>query len=178
MEIFLQVIRFSAISLSVLSLASCSSKSNDDVYAFIEESKQRPVGDIRPLKRYPPYKPYDYSSQQMRSPFEPPSVIEQKIIKSNSNVKPDIDRQKQRLENFEFSSLSMVGTVKQSDTLWALIRDPEGSIERVKNGYYLGKNNGRIVNVNGDSIDVIEIVPNGSEGWLERPNILSMKAEE
>lgn len=171
-------LRILSVGLGLLLLVSCGGAPNDDIYVFINENKQRPVGKIKPLKRYPPYKPYTYSAQQLRSPFEPPSAIEQKVLIATSNVQPDIDRQKQRLENFEFSSLAMVGTVKQGDTLWALIRDPEGSIERVKNGYYLGKNNGRIVNVDDQSIDVIEIVPNGSDGWLERPNALSMKTQE
>ena len=162
---------------SVLLLTSCQKPTHDDVYTFIESSKKRPPGKIKPLKRYPPYKPYSYSAQQLRSPFTPPYVIEKKVLIASSNVKPDLDRQKQRLESFEFSSLSMVGTVKQGEILWRLIRDPEGSIERVKTGYYLGKNNGKITNVTNQGIDVVEIVPNGSEGWLERPNVISIKEQ-
>jgi type IV pilus assembly protein PilP len=158
-------------------LASCQKPAHDDVYAFIESNKERPPGKIKSLKRYPPYKPYTYRAQQLRSPFTPPYVIEKKVLVASSNVKPDLDRQKQRLETFEFSSLSMVGTVKQGEILWGLIRDPEGSIERVRMGYYLGKNNGKITNVTNQSIDVVEIVPNGSEGWLERPNVISIKEQ-
>ena len=166
--------------VSTLLLASCQKPAHDDVYTFIESNKERPPGKIKPLKRYPPYKPYSYSAQQLRSPFVPPSVIEKKVLIASSNVKPDLDRQKQRLENFNFSSLSMVGTVKQGETLWGLIRDPEGSIERVKVGYYLGKNNGKITGVSNQSIDVVEIVPNGNDGndgWLERPNVISIKEQ-
>jgi type IV pilus assembly protein PilP len=160
-----------------LLLMSCEKASHDDIHVFIETNKERPAGKIKPLKRYPPYKPYSYSVQQLRSPFDVPYDIEKKVLIATSNVKPDADRQKQRLEGFEMSSLSMVGTVKQGDTLWALIRDPEGSIERVKAGYYLGKNNGKIVGIVDQTIDVVEIVPNGSEGWLERPNVISMKEQ-
>jgi type IV pilus assembly protein PilP len=158
-------------------LMSCQKVSHDDIHAFIEFNKEKPAGKIKPLKRYPPYKPYVYSAQQLRSPFVIPYVVETKILSVTSNVQPDFDRQKQRLENFELSSLSMVGTVKQGTTLWALIRDPEGSIERVKIGYYLGGNNGRIVDVSSDTIDVVEIVSNGDEAWLERPNIISMREQ-
>ena len=156
-------------------LASCQKLSHDDVYEFIASNKERPPGNIKPLKRYPPYKPHSYSARQLRSPFAPPYIIEKKVLAVTSNVKPDFDRQKQRLESFEFSSLSMVGTVKQGDTIWGLIRDPEGSIERVKAGYYLGKNNGKITDISSQSINVIEIVSNGAEGWLERPNVISLQ---
>jgi type IV pilus assembly protein PilP len=160
-----------------LLLTACQQASHDDVHSFVQSNKERPPGKIKPLKRYPPYKPYSYSAQQLRSPFTPPYVIEKKVLAATSNVKPDVDRQKQRLESFEFSTLSMVGTVKQGDTLWGLIRDPEGSIERVKEGYYLGKNNGKITDINNQGIDVVEIVPNGNEGWLERPNVISLKEQ-
>jgi type IV pilus assembly protein PilP len=166
------------VTCTVLLISSCQKVSHDDISAFIEINKKKPPGKIKPLKRYPPYKPYSYSSQQLRSPFVPPYVIEQKILVVTSNVRPDLDRQRQRLEDFEFSSLAMVGTVEKSGTMWGLIRDPEGSIERVKVGYYLGKNNGRIVGVNAESIDVVEIVRNGGEGWLERPNIVSIKEQQ
>jgi type IV pilus assembly protein PilP len=161
----------------VFLLASCQQASHDDVHAFIKSSKERPPGKIKPLKRYPPYKPYSYGAQQLRSPFTPPYIVEIKVLAASSNVKPDLDRQKQRLENFEFSALSMVGTVKQGATLWGLVRDSEGSIERVKVGYYLGKNNGKITDISNQSIDVVEVVPNGSEGWLERPNVISLKEQ-
>ena len=164
-----------ALIILVLFLASCQQASHDDVHAFIASNKDQPPGKIKPLKRYPPYKPYNYRAQQLRGPFTPPYIIEKKVFAATSNVKPDVDRQKQRLENFEFSSLSMVGTVKQGDTLWGLIRDPEGSIERVKVGYYLGKDNGKITDISNQGIDVIEIVSNGSESWLERPNVISLK---
>ena len=168
--------RWVLIVLALL-LASCQQASHDDVYAFIASSKEQPPGKIEPLKRYPPYKPYSYRAQQLRGPFTPPYVIEKKVLAATSNVKPDVDRQKQRLESFEFSSLSMVGTVKQGEILWGLIRDPEGSIERVKIGYYLGKNNGKIIDISNQGIDVIEIVSDGSESWLERPNVISLKEQ-
>lgn len=156
-------------------LQACQKRSHQDIVDFIEESKRKQPAKVQALPVYAPYKPYVYNATQLRSPFEPPALVEKKIIAASSNVKPDLDRQKQRLENFEFSSLSMVGTIKQKGVLWALIRDPEGAIERVREGYYLGRNHGRITDLNNQSIDVIEIVPNGLDGWLERPNIITMK---
>jgi type IV pilus assembly protein PilP len=161
--------------LALLVLSGCSKSSNDDLSAFIAINKQRPPGKIEPLKQYPPYNPYSYSAQSLRGPFTPTAVMEQKILAPTSNVKPIFGRQKQRLEGFAFNSLSMVGTVKKGSTLWALIRDSEGTIERVKAGYYLGKDNGRITEVNNNAVDVVEIVTNGNDGWLEKPNQISLK---
>jgi type IV pilus assembly protein PilP len=159
-------------------LVACEKSSHQDIKDFIIETKGKPPEKVRGLPIYTPYKPYVYSAAQLRSPFEPPALIVQKVLAASSNVQPDVDRQKQRLEGFAFSSLSMVGTVKKNGVLWALIRDSEGSIERVKTGYYLGKNHGRITELSAQIIDVVEIVPNGLDGWLERPNLITLKEKK
>jgi type IV pilus assembly protein PilP len=161
-----------------LLLMACEQASHQDIKDFIAETKRKPPGTVKGPPIYAPYKPYVYSATQVRSPFEPPAVVERKVLAARSNVKPDLERQKQRLEGFDFSSLLMVGTVKKAGVLWALIRDSEGSIERVKTGGYLGKNHGRITELNEQSIDVVEIVPNGLDGWLERPNVITLKEKE
>ena len=50
-----------------------------------------------------------------------------------------------------------------------------GGVHRVKVGDYLGRNHGRIVSVDEAKIDVVEIVPDGEGGWLERPRSLTLK---
>jgi type IV pilus assembly protein PilP len=159
-------------------LMGCEQSSHQDVKDFIAETKRKPPGKVKALPIYAPYKPYVYSAMQLRSPFEPPALVEKKVLAASSNVKPDFNRQTQRLENFDFTSLSMVGTVKKDGELWALIRDPEGSIERVKKGYFLGKNHGKITGMTNQGLDVVEIVPNGLDGWIERPNVITLKEKE
>ena len=71
----------------------------------------------------------------------------------------------------------MVGTLQKqdSDTLWALISDNEGGVHRVKEGQYMGKNHGRVVGIQTGSISLIEIVPNGVGGWIERPRSVTLE---
>jgi len=170
------------ISLSLLIItilvSGCGLSSHEDLKDFIAENKRRPPGEVKAPPQFEPYKPFVYDATRLRSPFEPPAQVEKKTIVASSNVKPDLNRQKQRLESFEFGSLSMVGTVKKSGVLWALVRDPDGSIERVRTGNYLGKNHGRITDLSEQKIDVVEIVPNGIRGWLQRPNVISLNGIE
>ena len=155
-------------------LVGCDTASHQDLRDFMDETKRRPPGKVPEPPRFEPYKPFVYDANRLRSPFQPPSRIETQVLAEVSNVKPDLQRQRQRLESFEFASLSMVGTLEQSGTLWALIRDPDGTIERVREGSFLGKNHGRITQLTEQQIDVVEIVPNGVNGWLERPNVISL----
>jgi len=168
----------SSLLMITILVSGCSLSSHDDLKDFIAENKRRPPGEIKAAPQFEPYKPFVYDAARLRSPFDPPAVVEKKAIAASSNVKPDLNRQKQRLESFEFSSLSMVGTVKKSGVLWGLVKDPDGAIERVKKGNYLGKNHGLITDLSEQKIDVVEIVPNGVRGWLERPNVISLDGIE
>ena len=150
-------------------------KSQQDLVNFIEENKRRPPGVIKEPPKIEAYKAFTYDAYRLRSPFEKPIDIEtEQVMVSNSNVRPDLIRQKERLEQFDLTALSMVGTLERDGNLWALISDPDGGIERVREGNYLGKNHGRISNLSLDKIELIEIVASG-EAWLERPNLLQLK---
>jgi type IV pilus assembly protein PilP len=45
----------------------------------------------------------------------------------------------------------------------------------VRTGDYLGRNHGKIMTIDESKIDVMEIVPDGEGGWLERPRTLPLK---
>jgi type IV pilus assembly protein PilP len=155
-------------------LQACQSE-HQDILDFISTVKAESSVKELNLPLYADYKPYTYDGGNFRSPFEPPIVIDKKILMAKSNVKPDLTRQKHRLESYNFSSLSMVGTIGQKGVLWALIRDPEGVVERVKKGDYMGEYHGRITHISHHGVDVVEILSNGLNGWIERPNIMPLK---
>ena len=103
-----------------------------------------------------------------------------------SDVEPDLDRPREVLENFGLKELTMVGTLRnavsaESDSgpgsPFALIRDNTGGIHRVRTGNYMGQNYGRIIGVNETRVELLEIVPNGRGGWVERPRSLTLDGE-
>jgi type IV pilus assembly protein PilP len=165
--------------LSAVAISGCSSSSsNQDLKDFINENKRRPPGIVEPAPKLQAYEAFIYDAYRLRGPFDRPVTAElQQLIISSSNVKPDFSRKKERLEQYDLESLAMVGTVQKSGSIWALIRDPDGSIERIKQGNYIGANHGKITNLSESRIEMIEIVSSG-EGWLERPNILELKTLE
>ena len=159
-----------------LMLSGCSAyNENQDLLDYIEETKRRPAGQIDPLPPFVPYKSFSYGAMTLRSPFDPPvDDIQQMVLGKKSNVSPDFTREKEYLEEFNIASLVMVGTLERGGVLWALIDDGEGGIHRVTKGNYLGKNHGMIVDASGRQIDVVEIVPDGADGWVERPQVLQI----
>jgi type IV pilus assembly protein PilP len=89
-------------------------------------------------------------------------------------VKPDLLRAREFLERFNIEGLQMVGTLTQKGTQWALVKDEESGVHRVRIGNYLGKNHGRIVATTETEVSVMEIVPNGVGGWIERPRTIKL----
>ena len=143
--------------------------------ARLQEIKARPRGRIEPPPEFKPIATYAYAAHKLRAPFSRP--VDEKLLEvpEGRPVEPDLSRPKQYLEGFSLDALAMVGTItKPSNPLEALIEDPTGSVTRVRVGSYMGRNFGRVVEVSSDQIALVEIVPDGQDGWVERSRNISL----
>ncbi|MBB4866059.1 type IV pilus assembly protein PilP [Pseudomonas nitritireducens] len=163
-------------SVMLLALHGCGSGGDfADLQSYMDEVRARPKGSIEPLPKFQPYEPFTYSAAALRSPFQPPVKIDLAVKqKGNRVVKPDDTRVKQFLEGFNIETFEMVGTLANEQGTFALVRGA-GGVHRVRVGDYLGRNDGKIVAISEGKIDVVEIVPDGEGGWLERPRSLTLK---
>lgn len=161
----------------LLILSGCSSASKfSDLNDFIAEVGSRPKGKIQPLPPFEPYQAFTYGAKNLRSPFVPPIVIKKlgpDQIK-NRDLKPPANHKKQFLERFNLATLNMVGTLSKEDSTWALIKDMDGGIHRVKVGDYMGSNFGQVESIKDDQLDLTEIVDDGQGGWQKRPRTLDL----
>jgi type IV pilus assembly protein PilP len=160
----------------VFFLASCSAGNFEDLVAFMAQIKAAPGGRIEPVPTFAPYKPFDYSAISLRAPFDRPVLVKADDIAASTVVDaPSTARAKELLEQVSIESLRMVGTFEKDAQLWALLRDRQGNVHPVKNGNYIGKNYGKIVATSTTYIQVVEIISNGANGWVERPRVLELK---
>ena len=168
--------RVIAIALGVAVLSGCGSDRDfADLQAYMDEVRAKPKGTIEPLPTFLPYEAFTYSAASLRHPFQPPMKLELAMRqKGSKDVRPDETRIKQFLEEFNIENFVMVGTLTNDGGKYALIRGGDG-VHRVKVGDYLGRNHGRIVEISEAEVDVLEIVPDGDGGWLERPRSLTLK---
>lgn len=162
--------------LAFLSVAGCGATGDfADLQAHMDEVRARPKGSIEPLPKFQPYESFTYGAAALRSPFQPPIKIDMaNRQKGSQDVKPDDARVKQFLEGFNIEVFEMVGTLANEEAVYALVSGA-GGVHRVKVGDYLGRNHGRILAIDESKVDVVEIVPDGEGGWLERPRSLSLK---
>ncbi len=144
-------------------LAACTSDTKE-VEAWVVEVKARPAPPLDPLPVMKQFETFEYSAEGLRDPFAIPLPDRD----SGSGPRPDADRRKEVLEAYPLDGLNMVGTIGADSNLIGLVLAPDKVTYRVRPGNYLGQNDGRITAVFEDRIEMVELVPDGAGGWLER----------
>ena len=139
-----------------------------DLQEFMDEVEERPKGRIDPLPPFEQVAPYAYQASNQRSPFEPPVVLRKVDRSSGIAVVPDFDRIKQYLEQYTIANLTMVGTLSRGASLYGLVRDVDGGVHQIQAGDYMGTDYGEVQDIEEGAIELIEIVPDGTGGWVER----------
>lgn len=164
----------------LIGVTGCVSETEfNDLQMKMEDVRKRPKGHIEPPPEFKAYTTYTYSAAALRSPFSPPVQIETvEAPRGTQDVKPDLTRPREQLETYSIDSIQMVGTIRRPEgDLYALVSDSAGALHRVSRGNYLGRNHGRILSIRENKIDVIEIVSDGLDGWLERPRTIILKGQ-
>jgi type IV pilus assembly protein PilP len=158
-----------------LLLAGCAQRDMGDLHDFVAEVKSRPATPIDPIPQIKQAETYLYVGGNRRNPFVPTDGESRTLANTDtSGPRPDPNRRHEELEAFPLDALQMVGTLDQDDAMWALVQSPEGTIHRVKTGNYLGQNDGRIISIEEEKINVKELIPNGGGGYLERQASLTL----
>jgi type IV pilus assembly protein PilP len=160
--------RLALAALSVAVLAGCSGR-DSDLKNFIETTKKEPGGRVEPLPEVKPYDSYVYTSAAMRSPFVPGGSRG-----ADNSRRPEVQRNREFLEQFSLDTLKMVGTLKLNGQSYGLVQVADGRVQRVLVGNHVGQNDGRITDILPNKINVIELVPDGLGGYIERPAALAL----
>ncbi len=170
---------------SSLMLSGCLSDDMASLRSYADEVKARKGGYIEPLPEIKPVERYLYQSANRRDPFssnfrdddQPSSVVidseQQRALQREVR-----ERNKEELEHFELDGLRMVGTLELSNALWGIIQDPDGTIYRVKEGNYMGRNYGKILSISEEKIELREIVKDLQGAWEERQASIALSDDE
>jgi type IV pilus assembly protein PilP len=169
-------IRVALLGVLASLLAGCE-RSMDDLERYAEQIKARKPGRVEPLPEVKTYQQFEYQTENRRDPFDS-SVIAATSAKAghptNPELSPDPSRAPEFLETFPLDTLRMVGTMEQGNTLWALIKTPDSTIQRVTAGNHLGQNFGKIEHITDAGIELTEIIPDGFGGWREREGFIAL----
>ncbi len=153
-------------------LNGCSSKIDAVNFQMADINNQAPL----PVEAAPEFKAvpkFQYAAQPLRNPFLPNSIANELKMTSNKRAKPSVLRVKQPLEQFMLETLQMKGTLQiGSGRRVALIKMPDGHLEQVQLGDYLGLNQGKIIKISETQIDLVELISDGQSGYIARPRSL------
>ncbi|MCE8016701.1 pilus assembly protein PilP [Halomonas sp. MCCC 1A17488] len=127
------------------------------------------------MPEIPTYQSIPYQASDRRSPFRPQLPEPEQAPVGDSDLAPDLERAREPLEGYDLEALRLVGILTMSGQTHALVRAPEGEVHRLRPGNYLGRNHGRIVSITGSTVQLVELVPTGGGGWMERTTQLALE---
>jgi type IV pilus assembly protein PilP len=155
--------------LAALIAGGCSG-GQSDLQKWIEATKKKPGGRIQPLPEVKPYETYVYAAGNLRSPFQPQGPNANNGLASARASR----RNREFLEGFSLDTLRMVGTFKVGKNFYGLVQSKDGLVHKVQPGNYMGQNDGKVTEITGGRISLVEIIPDGLGGYIERPASLAL----
>ncbi|HET8553624.1 MAG TPA: pilus assembly protein PilP [Rhodanobacteraceae bacterium] len=168
-------LRLLLILLALGAMAGCT-KGTADLHQWVAKQKAKKGVPMPPLPVIKTFETFIYKDQDKRDPFSVPVSDQQKKNIANG-PHPDQNRPRQPLEAFALDSLKMVGSIGTGKGMVALIQDPNKKITRVHVNQYMGQNYGRVIDIQGNHVDLVELVPNGNGGWMERKASIALSTQ-
>jgi len=167
-------LRIALLVLAALALGACT-RGMGDLEQKVAEVKARKGPPLEPIPVMKTFESFEYTAQNMRDPFSP-SLDDEAV--AGQGPRPDTNRPREALELFPLDSLDMVGTLGfGGKDVTGLIKDPDGVIHRIRPNNYMGQNYGRVTGIFEDRIELVELVPNGVGGWIERPASIALESK-
>jgi type IV pilus assembly protein PilP len=167
-------LRLLAATVVLFGLAGCMS-GTEEVQKWVAEEKAKDGPDIEPKPAIKTFETFEYTlkAPDDRDPFNL-ATSEAEEEAAAAGPRPDQNRTPEPLESYPLDGLKMVGTLGPPSAPEGLLQDPDGVIRRVRIGNYVGQNYGRIIAINEGQIDLVELVPNQTGGWVERQQSISL----
>ncbi len=170
-------LRWLGASMLVLALGACgrgvTSTPGDapNLERWVADVRARPAPPLEPLPVMQQFETFEYAAQDLRDPFSDAWSNPD----GGAGLRPDPNRPKEPLEQYPLDSLDMVGSIGEGAGLVALVMAPDRVTHRIRPGAYLGQSDGRVTAVREDRIELVELVPDGAGGWLERPAAIALE---
>jgi len=162
-----------------LPLFSCTEASLDDLSEFVVKTKSQvyPINDKVPALKKIDAIPFTHDSG--RNPFTKPKA---EVVAPTKNApkscpQPNFNRKKQPLEMYSLDNLNMRGTLEINEELWALVQVSSGELYKVRPGYYLGLNHGKVLRITKNKIELLELASDRDGCWQERITQVTLKSE-
>ncbi len=154
-------------------LAGCGSQ-DDDLRVWMQRTRNRhhaapssvPPAPTSMLVRYEPEGRSDPFSLSRLNAVDEGGI--------HSGLQPDLRRVRDPLESFALSSLRLIGSLRRGPEVLALI-EVDQRMYTVRIGSHLGQDFGKVVAIGERTVDIDELVPDSSGGWVQRRAQLALQ---
>lgn len=162
-----------AVGLVAVSLSACADRISD-AEQKMAQIRSEPAKPVPPLPEPVVIQDFTHSAGEFRSPFLAPSLQNMQAQQTQeSAVKPDINRVKEALENYDLTELVYRGRVTATDgKIYGLVQLPDGYVQQVQVGEYMGRSDGKILEITPTQINLEEIVPDARVGFVYKKTSL------
>jgi type IV pilus assembly protein PilP len=161
-------------------LTACGASSGDELRQWMADQKAQAQPKIKPIAEPKQFKPESYTFANEADPFSKLKLTqalgkEANLAASNGAlIGPELRRRKEPLEEFPLDSMTLVGSMVQSQKPVALVKVGP-LLYQVRPGDYLGQNYGRVVKIVENEVTLREIVQDTVGEWIERPASLLLQ---
>jgi len=169
-------IKLSLILILAISIAGCGNDGLDDLRSFVKNKYKDRKPKVEPLPEIKIPPSFAYPASNTADPFSSGNLSPKSTRTTKKKSLPLylLTRRKGPLEAYPLDALKMVGTLQRKNNIWAVIKAPDGSIHRAKQGDYLGKNYGMITKITDGKVSLVEKVQNAIGDWIDRQAAISI----
>lgn len=166
------ILSLTGLLIAALTLTGCE-RGVQDLQRWVQDERQRPGEPIDPIPPVAVAEVVAYEAFDLRDPFQRRTAAAEvdelaAMDEIGDGLRPDPLRRREFLEGFPLDTLTMVGTLRIDDVDFALIRDNENVIHRVREGNFMGRNHGEVERITPNRVELRELIQDGRGVWTER----------
>jgi type IV pilus assembly protein PilP len=167
-----------ALGTLIILLAGCSD--HEDIKRWMDEQRQASAPKIQPIKAPTPFVPAAYTTAGMPDPFGIDRLTQALRAQNAGNdalLRIEQKRRKEPLEAVGLDNITMVGSIDRKGQQVALIK-ANNLIYQVRVGNYMGQDYGKITKITENTIELREVVQDGTGAWVEHNTTLQLQESQ
>lgn len=163
---------------AMLLLSGCGDSDVQEVRAWMKQTDANTKVKVQPIAEPKTFIPYAYNRKDELDPFNPNKLLaelaKQVAASGGSGLHPDTNRRKELLETYPLDTIKMVGTIEKKGVVHAVLQ-VDRAVHQVVVGQHLGQNDGRVISINENTVNIREIVQDATGDWVERMSKLELQ---
>lgn len=160
----------------LITLGACKELPQEDIKNWINANQKNITSRKTSLEEQEISQVFTYQANDRVDPFDSKKIalLSTDHPSTGNNISPDVQRTRETLEQYPIDSLRMVGTLRKTGKIIALIQ-VEKVIYQVYVGSYLGQDMGRVIKISEDAMQVEETTQDAGGEWRKRLVEIKMK---